>query len=106
MYTINIRLRTSARYGQPEQDIPVVIAHRAVHHRFGVILHHTVVVQDAENTLVVALPGRADTWAVFELARDLAQDCIAVLDYDGKGSLVGPYHEAWGEFNPAYFHTI
>jgi|SRR5690606_9395864 len=107
MYIINIGLRTSARYGGPEADIPVAVARRAVLNRLGEPTKDAVLVQSgSEDTLVVVLPGRAGPAAVIELALDMAQDCIAVLDYDGRGSLVGPYHEAWGEFNPAYFHTI
>ena len=107
MYTINIGLRTSARYGLPEQDIPAAIAKRAVLNRLGAITKQAVVAQEgSEDTLVVALPGKANRQALALLSDDLAQDCIAVLDYDGHGSLVGPYREAWGEFNPAYFKTI
>lgn len=107
MYTINIGLRTSARYGQPEADIPVAIARRAVLNRLGDPIKDAVIAQaGCEDALVAVLPGRADPVAVIELALDMAQDCIAVLDYDGRGTLVGPYHEAWGEFNPAYFHAI
>lgn len=107
MYTINIGLRTSARYGVPAVDIPVAIARRAVLNRLGEPIKDAWLVQaGSEDTLVVVLPGKVDTVAVFELALDMAQDCIAVLDYGGRGTLVGPYHEAWGEFNPAYFKTI
>lgn len=40
---------------------------------------------------------------LFTLARETRQDCIAVVNADGKGRLIGPRAAAWGEFNPEYF---
>jgi hypothetical protein len=36
------------------------------------------------------------------VASCLRQDCIAVMN-GGKGELIGPQSEKWGEFNPAFF---
>ena len=37
------------------------------------------------------------------IAERLEQDCIAIRYENGKGELIGPKAEAWGEFNPEYF---
>jgi len=40
--------------------------------------------------------------AVFDLAAFAKQDCIAVVS-NGRGELVGPNAESWGQFNAAFF---
>lgn len=76
-----------------------------------------VVNSDTEPTLVVKVKptagmaasrqGNAVRNAVFELAKALNQDCIAVyLPIADKGELIGPRAAQWGEFNPAYFFKL
>ena len=61
---------------------------------------------DTEPTLVVVAddldrPGFDNR--VFELARRLQQDCIALFTAEGYGDLLGPNAAAWGAFNPEFF---
>lgn len=61
-----------------------------------------------EPTLVVSLSGRfaagALRGAVYALAEENEQDCIAVFEPEtGRGVLVGPKAADWGEFNPDFF---
>lgn len=105
MWTINIGLAVPGQ----DEPIPFDVAYRAMIRAVGhAPCNLTQAQSSTEPTLVAKFsqPARANLGDVYKLAEELGQDCIAVLDYDGRGSLVGPYHEAWGEFNPAYFHTI
>lgn len=62
-----------------------------------------------EDTLIVKLnvsSGAENRFrkAIFDLADDLDQDCIAAYNATGwSGELVGPNAAAWGEFNPEFF---
>lgn len=108
MYTINVGLMTSERADGGRVPIPYGIAKRAVWRRAAVPKVHFKLVTEGveEPTLVAVIPGRMGWDQMMGLAFDLQQDCVAVLDYDGKGYLVGPRAKEWGEFNPAYFHTM
>lgn len=108
MYTINVGLMTSERSLDGRQPIPYGIARAAVLRRtVEPKVRFKLVTEGAEEpTLVAVIPGRMDRDQMFGLASDLQQDCVAVLDYDGEGYLVGPRAAAWGEFNPEYFHTM
>lgn len=55
-----------------------------------------------EATLIVRLDKPLTNRQLHTLSVALEQDCIAQL-HDGKGVLVGPRAEAWGEFNPEFF---
>ena len=60
----------------------------------------------SEPTLVVTADDRDQAGfdnSVFELARRLQQDCIALFTAEGYGDLLGPNAAAWGEFNPEFF---
>lgn len=62
---------------------------------------------ETENTLVVRCVIEADLWRIFELADELAQDCIAVWSIDDQaGELVGEKAREWGPFDPAKFLTL
>ena len=44
---------------------------------------------------------------VFQLAKALGQNCIAMYDLDGcKGSLVGPATSKYAPFDPALFRVV
>jgi hypothetical protein len=60
----------------------------------------TIVVEiDASQVLHHQLAG-----AVWSLAKALEQECIGVYGtHIGKGALIGPRADKWGEFNPEYF---
>ena len=57
---------------------------------------------DTEPTAVVKIlePFRVD--AIYALAVALKQEAIAVLS-EGKGYMIGPQAEKWGDFNPEFF---
>lgn len=58
---------------------------------------------DSESTLVVVVAD-LNPLAVYRLAEQFAQDCIAVYDSRTKrGRLIGPRAAAWGAFTPEYF---
>jgi hypothetical protein len=64
-----------------------------------------VVDSDSEPTAVMtfAAPVQAD---IYDLAKVLQQDCIAVYDSrNWRGKLIGPKAESWGTFDPAFFFT-
>lgn len=61
-----------------------------------------------EPTLVVSMSGKfsagALRGAIYEIARENEQDCIAVFEPEtGRGTLVGPKAADWGAFNPGFF---
>jgi hypothetical protein len=61
-----------------------------------------------EDTLVLSVETDGSEaalyHAVYNLALNLSQDCIAVYQVDAdNGSLIGPNAAAWGEFNPEFF---
>lgn len=62
------------------------------------------------GALVPCLVARVEGWSqadVHELAVKMDQDCIAVLDVTtGKGSLIGPRTEGYGDFDLAHFHRL
>lgn len=63
---------------------------------------------DGEPTLVVSMSGKfsasALRGAIYEIARENEQDCIAVFEPEsGRGALVGPKAADWGGFNPDFF---
>ncbi len=65
-------------------------------------------ISSTEDTLVLSVEttgtDAAFYHAVFTLAVNLSQDCIAVLQVEpGNGALIGPNTAAWGEFNPEFF---
>lgn len=87
-----------------------------------IVYAHKVHQSDTEPTLVVDCtrdPFTADNFAsgqdnrqaLYQIAVDLDQDCIAAYvpaaptDPRARG-LFGPRAAAWGEFNPAYFILI
>lgn len=108
MYTINIGLQTSANTIPGAEPIPASIAYSVAVDLLGSALAHRIVddPQAGERTLALAFPAKADHSIIAKVADVLDQDCIAVLDHDGRGSLVGQRAHAWGEFNPAYFHVV
>lgn len=65
----------------------------------------------SESTLVVRAAMRASRPMIrdiiHEVARRLAQDCIAVLfvadDGDTSGEMIGPQADKWPAFNPEFF---
>ena len=59
--------------------------------------------EHAEPCLYVAVIGRNIGVAVGHISEKLGQDCIAMVDEDGVGELVGPRASGWGDFNPAFF---
>jgi hypothetical protein len=61
-----------------------------------------------EDTLVLSLdlerPRAGFYHAVYNLAINLSQDCIAVFEVEAdNGALIGPNSVSWGEFNPEFF---
>jgi hypothetical protein len=61
-----------------------------------------------EDTLVLSVETDGSEaalyHAVYNLALNLSQDCIAVLQVEAdNGALIGPNTAAWGEFNPEFF---
>jgi hypothetical protein len=72
----------------------------------------SVVESDTERTVVMsvhdslAVPG-IPHFALWSVAVQLAQDCIAAWDTDLElGALVGPGSESWGSFTPAFFFDL
>lgn len=69
-----------------------------------------VVISDSEPTLVVHVESGYSyvpaAVRIGHLSVALGQDCIAVVLPDGTGALIGPRHEAWGEFNPEFFFLL
>lgn len=58
---------------------------------------------DTEPTLVVHVVHCAESTAE-TLAVILEQDCVARYHLgNGKGQLIGPRADKWGDFNPEYF---
>jgi hypothetical protein len=60
---------------------------------------------DSEPTLVARVSKETFLrTAVNWVAIGLEQDCIGLYDaITGKGQLIGPRADKWGEFNPEYF---
>lgn len=63
-------------------------------------------VSNTEATAVVRVEAEKSHdhyTAFFNVSSALYQDCIAVQNEKGNGSLIGPNAEAWGLFNADYF---
>jgi hypothetical protein len=94
-----------ARADQP--NVPAQHALHLVHKHVGPTLEHTLVQSDTEPTLVVRAVWQTLgqlAGILWTLSHALGQDCVAVYRPDtGKGSLIGPKADAWGDFNPAFF---
>lgn len=62
------------------------------------------------GALVPSLVACVEGWTeadVHDLAVQMDQDCIAVLDVGtGKGTLIGPRVEGYGTFDLAHFHRL
>ena len=76
------------------------------------LLSSTHVQSDSEPTIVAEIESWADgigidaaqARAIAQLSIDLGQDCIASYDLsEGRGLLLGPRADAWGDFDPAFF---
>lgn len=65
----------------------------------------TVLGTGAERTIVIEVEtDHANPYPVYDLARALNEDCIALYVPDLQhGALVGPKAERWGEFDPSRF---
>ena len=74
------------------------------------VLRYRVAQSGTEPTLVVTVvhdrPNLVDNAYWSAIACKYAQDCIAVVDSKGAGSLVGDFSNKWGEFNPEYFISM
>jgi hypothetical protein len=66
----------------------------------------TLILKFEDNKRGVVTQPRTVRRIVFQLARLLRQDCIALRWEDGSGELLGPNAAEWGAFNPAYFITL
>lgn len=72
------------------------VQEKTVTHAHGTELTYIVKAKAAAEHLI----GRIDMMSTV-----LGQDAIAYYDHaDNKGFLVGPRADAWGDFNPDYFH--
>ena len=107
-YLLNIGLATSE--GAP---ISAQEAQEALTTQGFSISIHEVVNSTTEPTLVVlvtpppAWRGREVYAHFFSVAQMLRQDCIAVFSYDaGRGALIGPAAESWGDFNSKLFYLF
>jgi hypothetical protein len=68
---------------------------------------HDTVVNDAPVRCLVARLEDWDLGAIYDLAVQMDQDCIAVLDVaTGQGSLIGPSTDGYGTFDLAHFHRL
>ena len=102
-YILNIGL---AREGKP--SLTPQSARKNLRSTGFIIGSSCVVRSDTELTLVAQgkFDGTLnavedDVWAASAV---LEQDCIGVYDTNtGKGALIGPRADKWGEFNPEYF---
>lgn len=97
----------TARKGRPNL-LPQRIVTELDHAGFAVQAH-TIHKSDTEPTLValVKAPKFAVDERIHSISAELGQECIAVYDtLSGKGRLIGPKAEAWGEFNPEFFLLI
>lgn len=103
-YILNIGL---AREGQ--ENLKPLNVLRAVKNFGFPVASAAVYPSDTEQALVVSVPAGSVLHHHFlrdvaALADTLGQDCVAVYyTATGKGQLIGPRAEKWGEFNPEYF---
>lgn len=87
--------------GRPDNKVDGVLAFLE---RLGFnIGAYRVAQSSTEQTLIVQLGGPGALAMPAPFFDLLAQDCIAVRDETGQGSLVGPKAADWGEFDPAQF---
>lgn len=118
---LNIGLVTSDKFGEVQHyGSGTALYHLLNALRANFMHDYSVEVQvrtsDTEDTAIVELKGIVYTGPVmpdvtpqarfrdmlYNLCHTLRQDCIAAL-INGEGFLVGPYADAWGEFNADYF---
>lgn len=107
--TLNIGLEVSERFSVYKKPTPAAI--KAELKKAGIKPVQVALKQSAtEKTLVI----KAETSAARDeiraklkgLATRFGQDCLAVKDDSGNGSLIGEYAHLWGEFNDNYFLDI
>ena len=115
---INIGLETSENYGKSVAISEVEVIKYCGYNKVKVLDYRIEKgyfdnYQDVrkEDTLVaiVKITG-AQSQAIYKLARELKQDCIAIKttrNVEGKiykrGFLIGRYAEQWGKFDEKYF---
>jgi hypothetical protein len=92
---------------QSQRDSRAEFAREAIAFR-AEILGARRAVSTTEDTLVLSVeldgPRAGFYHAIYNLALNLSQDCIAVYQVDAdNGALIGPNAGAWGEFNPEFF---
>lgn len=106
-FTLNIGLAPSKHSGLTglldEASIRKALEFNLLH-----VLRYEVQQSATEATAVVQVEDLAQgiltSYAVYDAAQRLHQDCIAVVnDSMGIGALVGPRADEWGVFDPAYF---
>jgi len=90
-----------------QRDSRAEFAREAIAYR-AQILGARRAVSTTEDTLVLSVEtdgSEASLYhAVYNLATQLSQDCIAVYQVEAdNGALIGPNAAAWGEFNPEFF---
>lgn len=92
--------------------LPASHVYAALEAHHLVVLSSVHVQSDTEPTLVVEVErwhegigvDAAQAATIGRLAESLQQDCIATWDpSEGRGLLLGPRADAWGEFNPEFF---
>ena len=101
-YLLNIGL---ARAGNSNIGVGTVLRDLAFSFK---TIAYDVRYSETEATVVALVSTHLDaeraTIALYHLATTLGKDCIAVWDIRrGKGSLIGPYADACGEFNRELF---
>lgn len=112
--TINIGLARTGTYPlTPREALTALYAasfpdHDDLTKRLFRIERYGMAQSATEPTLVVEIETYAQTEdALYKLACELSQDCIAIRPTaGGTGFLFGPRAAAWGEFNPDYFLTL
>lgn len=90
-----------------ERTHSAIHAYRVLQQANIQVLHAVQRDSDSEPTLIVRCLVDRACFNVYEVARDLEQDCIAVWCIDDQcGTLIGPRTERWGTFNPSHFITL
>lgn len=92
--------------------LPASAVYAALEARGLEVLSSVHMQSDSEPTIVAEVESWTDglgfdaaqARAIADLSADLGQDCIAAYDLsEGRGLLLGPRADAWGDFNPAFF---
>ena len=106
-YELNIGLDTANGAGTPASRAALADKALDLLRTANIAVFGTCIIGDLRGTeepcLHAHIAGSGVEVKVGHVSEKLGQDCIALVDDDGKGVLVGPRAASWGDFNPELF---